>query len=147
MTDKRTGTDPLADVGALLANGKNGTTTYLGTKDVHAGPLTFGIAKVEIEHFPAKGDKKAERKLVLSLAGDPPRKLSLNQTNLQTLTDAWGTDARNWVGQVFDAYCDRTVRDPSGKVTGGLRVRVRPPVVEVNGSGAADADDLADVPF
>jgi len=67
--------------------------------------------------------------------------------------DAWGKDARTWVGRMFDAYYDASVRDPSGKKTGGLRVRVRelppmvaaPAVTKPNGSGTVEADQP--IPF
>jgi len=145
MAEQKTMADPLADVSQLLGG------EYLRAADVELGPLTFGITCVQYETFEAKGEKKkAEKKVVLTLDGDPVRKLALNQTNLQTLMDAWGKDARLWVGKVFDAYFDKTVRDPSGKPTGGLRVRVRAVAqlagvrAGANGSGTNPADPAQD---
>ena len=144
MAEHRTTADPLADVSKFVAG------DYLKTSDVKDGDLTFGITHIEVEMFEAKGDRKAEKKIVLILDGDPPRKLSLNQTNLQTLMDAWGKDARSWIGKAFDAYYDGSVRDPSGKRSGGIRVRVRelpgmaaPAAAKPKRSGtAAEADPI-----
>ena len=132
MTTHRTDTDPLADVTQFLGS------EYLSVKDVEAGTLTFGITAVSKEQFEAKkGQKPQKPRLVLTLDGDPPRKLSLNATNLTVLIEAWGADARLWIGYMFDAYLDKTVRDPSGKQTGGLRVRPRTlATAKSNGSGA-----------
>ena len=148
---ENTAADPLSDVSKLISG------EYLKAKDVEAGPLTFGILRAEMETFKAKGEKKAETRLVLTLEGDPLRKLSLNQTNIQTLMDAWGKDARRWVGKCLDAFFDKSVRDPSGKLTGGLRVRVREAVLVAggprpgagaNGSGLAETEQADDsIPF
>lgn len=143
---RKTDMDPLADVRSFLGS------EYLNAKDVEDGVLTFAVASVSKEEFEAKkGEKKQKPRLVLTCEGDPVRKLSCNATNLQTFIDGWGTDARLWNGGVFDAVYDKTVRDPSGKQTGGLRVRLRalPPAVaqlKTNGSGTTETHD-ASVPF
>ena len=150
MAESRSTTDGLNDVRDMLSGGE-----FLKTKDVEAGDLTFGITHVEKVTFKPKGEKTAEKKLVLTLGGDPVRKLSLNDTNLRTLIDAWGHDAARWVGKVFDAYYDKTVRDPSGKRTGGLRVRPRETVIvaaqvgagKPNGSGTAAEPHDESIPF
>ena len=132
MAKQQTTTDGLNDVTDMLGGGE-----YLKTKDVEHGDLTFGIARVEKVTFEAKGDRAADKKVVLTFEGDPVKKLSLNQPNLQTLFEAWGKDATRWTGLMLDCYFDRTVRDPGGRLTGGVRVRARskPAVVAQIGAG------------
>ena len=147
MAKQSSTTDGLSDVSNMLS------TDFLKTKDVEKGLLTFGIARVDKVTFDAKGDKPAEQKLVLTFEGDPPRKLSLNQTNLQTLFDAWGKDATRWAGLVLDCYFDKMVRDPSGKQAGGLRVRPRQAAIVAqigagaNGSDVTEAVSNSEIPF
>lgn len=151
MVDHKSDADPLSDVSALQSG------TYLGAKDVKDGDVTFAVRSAAIEEFEGKDGKKGERKLVLTLDEDPVQKLSLNDTNLTMLIAAWGKDARRWAGKLFEAYFDPTVRDPSGKKTGGLRVRPRPaprvaltqPAKHTNGSEAAADSELVDdeIPF
>jgi hypothetical protein len=98
---------------------------YISAEEVKkGGPLTCLITWAEREEFEARGDRPASTKVVLTLAGDPVRKLPLNKVNLGTLSDEWGVQAGLWIGKTFEAYFDKSVTDPNGKRTGGLRVRV-----------------------
>lgn len=97
---------------------------YLKKADVEAGPLTFGVKSVDWQSFDARDGKPAEKRLVLTLDGDPVRKLALNKTNLEVFADAWGPKAKYWVGCMFDAFFDPNVF-MHGKRTGGLRVTPR----------------------
>jgi len=124
----------------------NPRTDFLKSIDVLKGPLTFQVQQASRQTFKRKdAPTKVERCVVLTLAGDPPRRLSLNQINERTLTESWGPDPADWVGQVFDAYFAKNVRDPNGKLVGGLRVRVREvpgAVTRVIATATEAADDL-----
>lgn len=144
MAKQKSDDELLDDVSALSSG------VYLNAADVKDGDLTFAIESVSIETFDKDGKK--QRRLVLAVAGDPPRRLSLNETNRLILCAAWGTAAKQWVGYVFDCWYDPSVRSPAGAKTGGLRVKPRtitkPATVgKPNGSGAT-VDSAADpIPF
>jgi len=98
---------------------------YLKKDDVEGGPLQFVVLAAERKQFEARDGKPEKKQWVLTLEGDPTYKLALNQTNLRTFADAWGTKAKFWIGRTFEAYFDATVQ-MHGKRTGGLRVRPEP---------------------
>jgi hypothetical protein len=120
---------------------------YLKKSDVEDGPLTFGIQSVERVTFEAKGNRPAQVRVVLTFAGEPVRKLSLNKTNLGICVKAWGKFANKWIGQMLDVELDEGVQF-AGQLVGGLRVKVRklrrttppPPAEPV---GVADEDDIS----
>jgi len=117
--------------------------TFLKAADVKEGPLTYQISRAERVLFEARGDEPARTKIVVTLEGEPVRKLALNKTNLEVFCGAWGKRTSGWIGKAFDAYHDPEVRDLHGKRTGGLRVRLRParpPLTKTN-------DDDGGVPF
>jgi hypothetical protein len=110
---------------------------YLRPSDFADGPQAFGIAGIGEEEFEANEHEPARRQIVLALETDPPRKLGLNKTNLQTFVDAWGKNPQRWIGRTFEAFLDPAVRNPRGVRTGGVRVRV-------TGAGVQPAEAIFD---
>jgi hypothetical protein len=50
--------------------------------------------------------------------------LPLNETNFNTMRNAYGPIPRNWIGKRVELYVDTTVRNPStGEVSGGVRLK------------------------
>jgi hypothetical protein len=115
---------------------------YLKKADVADGPLLFQIASVAKVVFEARAGKPAESKWVLTFAGDPVRKLTLNKTNLSILAKAFTKKTGPWAGQTIEVYLDESVMF-AGQLTGGIRVRIprlsrRP----VPAAATLDPDDL-----
>jgi hypothetical protein len=114
---------------------------YLKKQDVADGALSLVIASVDKVVFDAKGGKPAEAKWVLTFMGDPPRRMTLNKTNLSILAKAFGRKTGPWTGQTIEIYLDASVMFGS-QLTGGIRVRIpklsrRP----VPAAAALDPDD------
>lgn len=132
---------------------------YLAAADVEAGPLRLQIVHVERLAFPARGDTPARSRIVVTFGTEPPTKLPLNKTNLDTVADLYGNKATAWIGKAIEAYYDPTVRNPAGKQVGGLRLRTptaataprrRPTPVatpEPQPVAVDGGDDDKDVPF
>ena len=82
----------------------------------------FTITDVGWKVFEGKNGKPSEKKPLLTL--DDDREWSLNIANAGICRDAWGPDMRKWIGHRIGAYHDRSVTDPNGRRSGGLRVRI-----------------------
>jgi hypothetical protein len=127
---------------------------YLASADIGDQLQTAVIRATRAEEV----GREKENKLVLYLssAGGQhwPRGIVLNQTNINTLRDAYGDDAARWAGNPVEIYTEAT--HLAGKPTRGIRVRPA-----ANGDAAdiarrntgpswdpADPDDLSDpTPF
>ncbi len=104
-------------------------------------PLTLTIASVDRVLFEAKAGKPAEQKWVLTFAGEPVRRMTLNKTNLALLAKGFGKRTGAWIGQTIDVVLDESVSF-GGQLVGGLRIRIpkrRPVPVPV------DDDPFSDV--
>jgi hypothetical protein len=99
---------------------------YLKKSDVEDRPLSLTIASVDRVIFEARGGKPAEQKWVVTFAGDPVRKMTLNKTNLALLAKAFGKRTAPWLGQTVDVVLDDSVSF-GGQLVGGLRIRCGKP--------------------
>src|SRR5688572_4745227 len=85
--------------------------TYLRKEEIQeSGPRRFTIADAERVVFEARDGKPAKPKIVLTFATDPVRKMSLNDTNLDTVKSEWGTKAVAWLGRTIEVFYDPDVR-------------------------------------
>ncbi len=99
----------------------------LKTEHIEPGQTEwFTVIDVGWITYDAKNGRKADTKPLLTLDGeDNEREWSLNVTNTIICNDAWGDDMRQWIGKKIGAYHDRSVQNPQGGRSGGLRVRIR----------------------
>jgi hypothetical protein len=97
------------------------------------------IEKVEryVPERPKKGDKK--NKLLISFRGKRKPWLSAPTTQ-KTIAKLYGVQIENWIGKPIALYVDPSV-EFGGEVTGGIRVRPRPPT-----RGAQPTSDPLDRP-
>ena len=97
--------------------------TILKTDHIEPGQTEhFQITAVGWITYEAKDGRRAEKKPLLDF--DDGRQWALNKTNTETVSHAWGFDMRQWVGKGLGIHHDRTIKDPSGRRSGGLRVRI-----------------------
>jgi hypothetical protein len=116
--------------------------TYLKRDDT---PFRGVIANAERSTFDARPGSPKSTKIVLTFAGEPVRKWSLNKTNLTIITNAFGKLTGGWNGRSIVVVWDDSVQY-KGKAVGGLRVRVpqaKAPVV----IAAPPEDDITFGPF
>lgn len=93
----------------------------------------YRITAIAREHFEARRGRPAQDRWVLTLAGDPPRRFSLNKTNLRTLVKAWGKRANAWIGQGIEIWLNPDI-EFGGEVVGGLRLRIPQPKPALGGA-------------
>src|SRR5262249_17763898 len=61
-------------------------------------------------------------KIMLTFAGTPAKRMTLNATNLKTLADGCAKQSAAWVGRTGGVYVEPTARNPQGATVGGLRI-------------------------
>jgi hypothetical protein len=89
---------------------------YFKASDVET-PLKLKIRNVAMERMQSSGDDKP----VVTFT-NTNKSLVLNQTNANTLTEAWGADTNAWSGEVVELYTEM-VAFGRGQVP-GIRVRI-----------------------
>src|SRR5262249_55020111 len=110
--------------------------TFWSASDLNLGDkLTLTINSVEVEEV---GPEK-KPKPVMSFH-DQPRKLILNRTNIERLSEAFGVDTDGWKNQKITLYVDPNVTF-GGKRTPALRVKP----IKPNGGSATELND--EIPF
>jgi len=95
-------------------------SSYLAQDDVRETPIRATIADVRIETIGT--GERADEKPVIHFREDI-KTFVLNQTNWQTIEDAYGPESDRWGGKVIELYHDPGVKFGLEKV-GGVRVRI-----------------------
>jgi hypothetical protein len=119
------------------------------TKGNFEKPALLTISRIEVENV-APDNMAPERKPVLFFA-ELEQGMVLNKTNGNTVASLYGANTDGWIGQRIVVYNDPSVRDPGGRIVGGIRLRapkpqaVAPAPAPAAGSGFDDLDD--DIPF
>ena len=97
----------------------SGGGQFLSKVDV-VHPVVATIASTGIHTFPGE----SRPKLVLNWQTPGLKAMACNATNVQVLRTLFGvTDTTQLVGKVVEIFNDLTVRNPSGQIVGGLRLR------------------------
>jgi len=96
-------------------------SSYLSQEDVKPAPIRATIEDVRIETV-GKEDPPAE-KPVMHFREEGLKPFVLNQTNWQTIEEAYGEESDAWRGKPIELYHDPGVMFGREKV-GGVRVRV-----------------------
>lgn len=98
-------------------------SAWLSSKNID-GPTKLTIASIGMEENYQEDPtvkNPDDKGPVITFSNE--KKLRLNKTNGIMLGELFGEDCDAWVGKEVVVYVDKTVRGPSGKVTGGLRIR------------------------
>jgi len=109
-------------------------SSYLSQEDVRAAPIRATIQDVRIETV-GKEDPPAE-KPVMHFREKSLKPFVLNQTNWQTVEDAYGEDSDDWREKPIELYHDPGVMFGREKV-GGVRIRVPSSAVPLSLAEAA----------
>lgn len=96
-------------------------STYLTQDDVREGPILATIKDVRIETI-GRGNAP-EEKPVMHFRESSLKSFTVNQTNWQTLEDAFGPESDDWTGQRIELYLDPGVKFGLDTV-GGVRIRI-----------------------
>jgi len=102
---------------------------YLKRQDFDNGDLVFTIGSVDKVTFEARNGKPAEQKWALTFACEPPRKFTLNKTNLALVAKAFGKKTGAWVGKRITLFLDESVSF-GGQLVGGVRIRLPKPAAK-----------------
>ncbi len=95
---------------------------WVRKEELKSGSKKFTVQAVSETIFEARGDRAAQRVLVLEL--DSNRTYSLStKADLKTMIDAYGQKTGKWVGRQITLYFDKDVMFGSDQV-GGVRVRL-----------------------
>jgi len=113
-------------------------SSYLSQEDVKPAPIRATIEDVRIETV-GKEDPPAE-KPVMHFREEGLKPFVLNQTNWQTIEEAYGEESDAWRGKPIELYHDPGVMFGREKV-GGVRVRI-PSGTEPLGLAEAAAEAL-----
>jgi hypothetical protein len=121
---------------------------HLSADEVGDRKLRWTIDNVSKEIMPARDNKPAKEKLVLSFEGQK-KTLVLNTTNFNMLKATISRHPGEWVGAVIGIYTEMT--SFAGQAKKGIRLKViKPPAGLVSASSApatADADMDDSIPF
>jgi len=104
-----------------MKKGQAYPSSYLSQEDVRAAPIRATIEDVRIETI-GKEDPPAE-KPVMHFREEGLKPFVLNQTNWQTVEEAYGEESDAWKERPIELYHDPGVMFGREKV-GGVRVRV-----------------------
>lgn len=107
---------------------------YLKAGDCEEADLTLTIASVKFEEL-GQGDK-AETKPVVYF-DEAEKGLVLNKTNATTIAELHGRTTEQWIGKRIAIYA--TEVEMGGKVSMGIRVRLRAPKAAPAASNGNDA--------
>lgn len=102
--------------------GKKDDGGLLAASDVPDGKeIKVTVKELDTITFPPRDDRPEETKILMTFVGKD-KGMALNKTNAGRMTDTFGDDTDNWVGQEIVIYKEST--EFGGKPTMGLRLRV-----------------------
>jgi hypothetical protein len=100
-----------------------GNSKNLRKEDVRQ-PFIAIISDVRVQTFEKTARSPREDKDMLHFADPSVKPLGLNVTNKRILVAAYGDESDNWCGQPVEIYVDPSVRNSSGQIVGGIRLRI-----------------------